>query len=95
MKDNPEKIIVCRCADVTLKEIEDLLNQGIVDMDDIKRLSRAGMGQCQGKTCRNLIMGMVAGKMNITVDKVKESRYRPPAVAIPLDLLTEENFNEE
>lgn len=95
MTDNPEKIIVCRCADVSLKEINDLLEQGITDMDDIKRLSRAGMGQCQGKTCRNLIMGMVAKKTNTAVGKVKESRYRPPAVAIPLGLLTEEDCDEE
>ncbi len=95
MKDNPEKIIVCRCADVSLKEINDLLDQGITDMDDIKRLSRAGMGQCQGKTCRNLIMGMVARKKSVSIDEVKESRYRPPAVAIPLGLLRDEDCHEE
>jgi bacterioferritin-associated ferredoxin len=95
MTENPKDIIVCRCADVTLQEIRDLLDKGISDLDDIKRLSRAGMGQCQGKTCRNLILAEIARHKGIQIDEVKESRYRPPAIAIPLGLLCEEENHEK
>ena len=95
MTENPKDIIVCRCADVTLQEIKDLLDKGISDLDDIKRLSRAGMGQCQGKTCRNLILAEIARKKGIKIEEVEDSRYRPPAIAIPLGLLSEEDEDEE
>jgi bacterioferritin-associated ferredoxin len=90
MTENQENIIICRCADVTIKEIRALIDQGITDLDDIKRLSRAGMGQCQGKTCRNLILAEIAKAKGLSVDQIAESRYRPPAVAIPLGLLSED-----
>lgn len=95
MTENPKDIVVCRCADVTLQEIRDLIDQGIVDLDDIKRLSRAGMGQCQGKTCRNLILAEIARKKGVSIEEVQDSRYRPPAIAIPLGLLCEEEDHEK
>ncbi len=95
MSDKLEEIIVCRCADVSLKEIRDLLDQGITDLDDIKRLTRAGMGQCQGKTCRNLILAEISKKKGIPIQNIQDSRYRPPAIALPLGLLSEEEADEE
>lgn len=47
--------IVCRCERVTAGEIRKLIREGVRDMNEIKALTRAGMGACQGKTCTNLI----------------------------------------
>ena len=43
-----ENTIICRCSDVTLKEIRELIKDGYVTFDEIKRITRAGMGPCQG-----------------------------------------------
>jgi len=50
-----EPEIVCRCERVTADEIRKLIREGVRDMNEIKALTRAGMGSCQGKTCTNLI----------------------------------------
>ncbi|HON43695.1 MAG TPA: (2Fe-2S)-binding protein, partial [Bacillota bacterium] len=50
-----DNIVICRCEDITLSEIRDLIAQGYHTIDEIKRVSRAGMGPCQGRTCRQLI----------------------------------------
>ena len=57
MKD---EIILCRCEDVTWGEIREHLQNGWTDPEEIKRLTRAGMGRCQGTTCRNLILKEIA-----------------------------------
>lgn len=51
----PDDAIVCRCERVTAGEIRKLIREGVRDMNEIKALTRAGMGACQGKTCTNLI----------------------------------------
>jgi NADPH-dependent 2,4-dienoyl-CoA reductase/sulfur reductase-like enzyme/Fe-S-cluster-containing hydrogenase component 2/bacterioferritin-associated ferredoxin len=51
----PDDAIVCRCERVTAGEIRKLIREGLRDMNEIKALTRAGMGACQGKTCTNLI----------------------------------------
>ncbi|HQB84187.1 MAG TPA: (2Fe-2S)-binding protein, partial [Candidatus Rifleibacterium sp.] len=44
--------IICRCQDVTEDEIIAAIRQGATTIDEIRRLVRAGMGSCQGRTCR-------------------------------------------
>ena len=50
-----DEIIICRCEDVTLSEVRELIQQGYTTLEEIKRVARCGMGPCQGKTCGPLI----------------------------------------
>jgi sarcosine oxidase, subunit alpha len=47
--------IICRCERVTAGEIRELIRQGYRDINEIKAISRAGMGACGSKTCSTLI----------------------------------------
>ena len=49
-----EKIIVCRCEDVTLHSIETAVAQGHRDLESVKRYTGFGTGWCQGKQCTAL-----------------------------------------
>ena len=55
-----DQTIICRCEDVTLKQIHDLMDQGYTTFEDLKRLLRVGMGPCQGNTCGHLIQRELA-----------------------------------
>lgn len=41
-----EKIIICCCNDVMKEEIEVFIDWGIIDIEEIKRFLRIGMGFC-------------------------------------------------
>ena len=43
--------IICRCERVTAGEIRELIRNGITDINQIKAITRAGMGACGSKTC--------------------------------------------
>ena len=45
------KIIVCRCEDVTLVDLEQALADGYLDIEEVKRFTGLGTGPCQGKEC--------------------------------------------
>ena len=80
-----ENIILCRCSDISLKEIHDLIDQGYQTFEEIKRIKRAGMGPCQGRTCGQLIMNEIAKKTGKNVKDLEFQTYRPPVLGIELN----------
>ena len=55
----PEDLIICRCEEVTLGEVLKAIREGAHSLDAVKRMTRAGMGLCQNKTCFNLIARLI------------------------------------
>ena len=84
-----ENTIVCRCEDITLKEIKDLIKKGFKTVDEIKRISRCGMGPCQGRTCRQIIMREIAKATGKDIRDVKVPTFRPPTKNIKIGILAE------
>ncbi len=96
MSEDPrEKIIICRCNDVTQKDIEDLIDQGITDIEEIKRLTRIGMGPCQGRTCIPLVAGIIARKTGKKIEEIKIPITRIPVRPVPLRVLVGGDGDEE
>ncbi len=89
---NDGDIIVCRCEDVTLGEIRKVIRDGATTMDEIRRTTRAGMGPCQGRTCRLLIASELAKALGKTVAEVMPSTFRPPAKAVAMGDLEQAEF---
>ncbi len=90
-----ENTIICRCSDVTLKEVRDLIKQGYVTYDEIKRITRIGMGPCQGKTCGQMVMREIAIATGQPMKDVKFQTNRPPVVGVKLGLIAEEGRKNE
>ena len=44
------KVLVCRCEDVTLHELEHAIELGHRDIESLKRYTGFGTGVCQGKS---------------------------------------------
>lgn len=88
--------IVCRCEHVTAGEIRSLIRQGYRDINEIKAISRAGMGACGSKTCGNLILRLFREE-GVPLDQVTENTRRPLFVEVPLGVFagipTEEEDN--
>lgn len=56
------KILVCRCEDVTLHELEDAIERGHDDIESLKRYTGFGTGWCQGKSCVALCARLLTEK---------------------------------
>jgi len=75
--------IVCRCERVTAGEIRALIRGGYRDMNEIKAVTRAGMGACGAKTCTALIKRLFREE-GIALEEVTENVPRPLFVEVPL-----------
>lgn len=64
--------IVCRCESVSEGEIRDAVkrNPGALDVDGVKRRTRAGMGRCQGGFCSPHVMKIIAEENNVPMEKI-------------------------
>jgi thioredoxin reductase/bacterioferritin-associated ferredoxin len=60
--DVPRDCIVCRCEDVTRGEIEEALDAGARDVNQLKSWTRCGMGPCQGRICGEAAAMLVASR---------------------------------
>ena len=73
IKENPAYgRIVCRCEGVTEGEILDAIrsNPKAVDLDGVKRRTRAQMGRCQGGFCSPYIIEMLARELGCDYGEV-------------------------
>lgn len=70
--------IVCRCEGITEGEILAALrtNPKAMDLDGVKRRTRAQMGRCQGGFCSPHIVELIAQELGIPVEQVTKSGGR-------------------
>jgi NAD(P)H-nitrite reductase large subunit len=83
MKYDDERII-CRCEEITLGQIRKAIREGSRDPDSVKRMTRAGAGLCQSKTCFNLIANIIHAETEIVLSNLKPFTARPPVRPIPV-----------
>jgi bacterioferritin-associated ferredoxin len=81
---NKKDIIICRCEDVNLEQIHNLLEQGYTTFEDLKRLLRVGMGPCQANTCGHLIQREIATFLGKPVHEIPVHKVRPLVMGVEL-----------
>ena len=78
------KTIVCRCEDVCRSEIDDAIESGARDINQLKAWTRCGMGPCQGRTCSETIEALLALKLG-SRELAGQWTGRTPFRPIPID----------
>ncbi len=79
------KVLLCRCEDVTLDEVDEALAKGHRDIESVKRYTGFGTGWCQGKQCVNLCARVIAERTG--VEPTLPFTPRPPLHPVPLGAL--------
>ena len=87
--------IICRCEEITEKEILQTIQKGYRSLEELKRILRCGMGHCQGRTCLNIIARMIARETGTPIEKIKLPFPRPPLKPISLEVLSEYKATKE
>ena len=83
--------IICRCEEVTAGEIRQIISDGAISMSEVKRLTRVGMGNCQGRMCESTIGEMISMETKRSMKDVGWFNPRPPIKPFPLGILAEED----
>lgn len=75
--------IICRCERVEAGEIRELIRKGYRDLNEIKAVTRAGMGACGAKTCTPLIYKLFKEE-GVPLEEITPNVQRPIFMEVPL-----------
>jgi thioredoxin reductase/bacterioferritin-associated ferredoxin len=84
-----DETIVCRCEEVTARDIRDAVRLGIKSIDRIKAVTRCGMGFCQGRMCGLTASEIMADELNLSPADVGYQRVRSPLKPVTLGQLVD------
>lgn len=79
--------IMCRCEEINIHEIETAMKMGAETFDDIKRLTRCGMGPCQSKICMNLVRKLISDYKGKPLSDILPPKSRMPLKITRMDTL--------
>ncbi len=77
---------VCLCERVSAAEVRRLIRLGVTDINQIKAVTRSGMGACGGKSCENLIRAIFRQE-GVEPGKIVPGTRRPLFVEVALGTL--------
>jgi bacterioferritin-associated ferredoxin len=73
-----DDMIICRCEEITKGEIKAAIRNGMQTLNGIKRVTRAGMGLCQGQTCQRLVTQIISEELRQSVADIEPTTARGP-----------------
>jgi hypothetical protein len=83
----PPRYLNCASNKLAARDATTLRADGPLNPDQIKRLTRAGMGLCQGRRCREQIALTLAETADTPLAAIPLASYRAPVRPLPLNLL--------
>ena len=86
---NRDDLIICRCESVKLGQIQSTIRRsGAQTVNQVKKLTRAGMGLCQGRTCAKVVESILETE-GISPTGTEPYQMRPPVRGIPVAALAD------
>ncbi|CAN5193187.1 NAD(P)/FAD-dependent oxidoreductase [soil metagenome] len=77
----PDDTVVCRCEEVSLRQVRRAIDDGAHTARSVKGLTRTGMGMCQGATCSPLVRSVLQAAGHTDSGDLES---RSPAVPVTL-----------
>ncbi len=81
------KVVLCRCEDMTLADLEHSVSRGYRDIEEVKRYTGFGTGPCQGKECLAVVALQLARITKQPPAAIPPFTSRPPLAPTPIRLL--------
>jgi thioredoxin reductase len=75
---------VCRCEDVSLRALQASFDEGASALGAVKRVTRAGMGRCQGRYCGPVLADLASRRAGAALTEEDWFAPAPPFKPIPV-----------
>ncbi|MBA1292708.1 FAD-dependent oxidoreductase [Pseudomonas lurida] len=79
----PDRLMVCRCEEVSAGDIRAVVDEGHWEINRVKAHCRVGMGRCQGRMCGLAAAEIVAERSGRNVEDVGRLRGQAPIKPLP------------
>jgi len=82
-----EDTIICRCEEIRAGDIRREVTQGHDHGNQVKFISRCGMGPCQGRQCASSVANIITNETGHTISADSFYNVRPPVTPLSLGQL--------
>jgi hypothetical protein len=79
-----EETVVCRCLSINYSQIKAGISDDTLSAGASKRISRVGMGRCQGRYCSPVIQKLIAENSGSEIDE--RSGFAPQMPIKPVEI---------
>ncbi|MBD8613538.1 FAD-dependent oxidoreductase [Pseudomonas putida] len=79
----PDDLMLCRCEEISVGEVRQVVAQGHTDINRVKAHSRVGMGRCQGRMCGSAAVEIIAQAAACPPQQVGRLRAQAPIKPLP------------
>ena len=91
----PPRYLAWGSEQMSRRSLQTQLEDNPVNPNQIKRLTRAGTGICQGRNCREQVALLLAEESNTDITEVPLMTYRPPVRPLPLNVMWPDDETEQ
>jgi len=84
-----DETLVCRCEEVSAREIREVIALGCSGPNQAKAFTRCGMGPCQGRFCADTVAHIFAQQLGVSVAEIGYSNARAPLKPVTLGQVAE------
>jgi NADPH-dependent 2,4-dienoyl-CoA reductase/sulfur reductase-like enzyme len=82
-----DETVICRCEDVRMGEVRRSIAEGAIAATDLKKATRCGMGDCQGRICGPIIADILDALAGGAGGRREPPSMRAPVKMVPLGAL--------
>lgn len=91
----PPRYLEWESDQMSRRNLQTQLQDNPVNPNQVKRLTRAGTGTCQGRNCREQVTLLLAEESNTNIANIPLSTYRPPLRPLPLNIMWPDDESED
>ncbi len=85
--DIPDETVICRCEEITMGTIRSQLKNNFTTMNGIKKATRGGMGNCQGRICGPVLFDILSAHSQRPPEAIGCTSARAPVKTVTLGAL--------
>ncbi len=91
----PPRYLEAGSEQMSRRSLRTQMKNGPVNADQVRRLTRAGMGHCQGRLCREQVSLLLAEESGVDIAEIPVMSYRPPVRPLPLSIMWPHDETEQ
>ena len=87
IETRPPRYLGWESEQMSRRNLSTLMEDGPINPNYVKRLTRVGTGHCQGRLCREQVSMLLAEESGTDVAEIPFMSYRPPVRPLPLKVM--------
>lgn len=89
-----DETVLCRCENIRVSDVRKAVAEGVQEVNEMKIVTRCGMGPCQGRMCGPALAEIIAAEFGTSPALVGQLKVRTPLKPVPIREIAEMELDD-